>query len=89
MGKRKAGEGRRQATGYKEAVCCPSAIVQRAARRKNDLCKGSARGNWDSGESQQPFRPIPNGIEDRTTTLRWLLIGAAHTRFVTFYSSVQ
>ena len=34
-GKRKAGEERRQATDLKKAVCCPSAVVQGAARRKN------------------------------------------------------
>ena len=38
--------------------------------------KGSARGNWDPREGQQPFRPNPNGIVDRTTTLRRLLIGS-------------
>ena len=38
--------------------------------------KGSARGNWDLWESQQPFRPNPNGVGDRTTTLRRRLIGA-------------
>ena len=31
------------------------------------------KGNW---ESQQPFRPNPNRVGDRTTTLRRLLIGA-------------
>ena len=39
--------------------------------------KGSARGNWDPREGQQPFRPNPNEVGDRTTTLRRLLIGAA------------
>ena len=34
-GKRKVGEGRRQATDFKKAVRCPSAVVQRAARQKN------------------------------------------------------
>ena len=53
-GKRKAEEERRQAD-FKEAACNPSAVVQGAARRKNDLCEGSARGNWDPQESQQPF----------------------------------
>ena len=53
-GKRKAGEKRRQAD-FKEAVYYPSAIVQGAARRKNGLCEGSARGNWDPRKSQQPF----------------------------------
>ena len=38
--------------------------------------KGSARGNWDPREGQQPLRPKPNGVGDRTTTLRQLLIGA-------------
>ena len=40
-----------------------------------NLCKGSARGNWDPREGQQPFRTNPNGVGDRTTTLRRLLIG--------------
>ena len=31
MGKRKAGKERRQATEFKEAVCCPSAVVLGAA----------------------------------------------------------
>ena len=35
--------------------------------------KGSAR---DPREGQQSFRPNPNGVGDRTTTLRRLLIGA-------------
>ena len=39
--------------------------------------KGIARGNWDPREGQQPFRPNPNGVGDRNTTLRRLLIGAA------------
>ena len=75
-GKRKAGEGRRQATDFKEAACCLSAVLQGAARRKYGLCEGSARGNWDSREGQQPFRLNPNGVGDRNTTLRRLLIGA-------------
>ena len=74
-GKRRAGEERRQAD-FKEAACYPSAVVQGAARRKNGLCEGSARGNWDPREGQQPFQPNPNGVGDRTTMLRWLLIGA-------------
>ena len=52
--KRKAGEKRRQAD-FKEAACYPSAIVQGAARRKNGLCEGIARGNWDPREDQQQF----------------------------------
>ena len=53
-GKRKSGEERRQAD-FKGAACYPSAVVQEAARRKNGLCEGSARGNWDPREGQQPF----------------------------------
>ena len=45
---------RRQAD-FKEAACYPSAVVQGAARRKNGLCGGSAQGNWDPREGQQPF----------------------------------
>ena len=53
-GKRKEGVKRRQAN-FKEAACYPSAVVQGAARRKDGLCEGSARGNWDPREDQQPF----------------------------------
>ena len=31
MGERELGEGRRQATDFKEVACCPSAIVQGVA----------------------------------------------------------
>ena len=58
--KRKAGVKRRHAD-FKAAACYFSAVVQGAARRKNGLCEGSARGNWDPREGQQPFRPNPNG----------------------------
>ena len=53
-GKRKAGVKRRQAD-FKQAACYLSAVVQGAARQKNGLCEGSARGNWDPREGQQPF----------------------------------
>ena len=62
---------------FKQAACCPSAVVQGAARRKNGLCGRIARGNWDPREGQQPFWPNANGAGDCTTTLR-LLIGAVH-----------
>ena len=52
--KRKAGEERRQAD-FKEVACYPCAVVQGAARRKNGLCEGGARGNCDPREGQQPF----------------------------------
>ena len=53
-GKRKVGEERRQAN-FTEAACYPSVVVLGAARRKNGLCEGSARGNWDPREGKQPF----------------------------------
>ena len=53
-GKRKAEVERRQAN-FKEAACYLSAVVQGAARRKNGLCEGSSRGNWNPREGQQPF----------------------------------
>ena len=52
--KRKEGEERKQAD-FKEAACYPPAVVQGAARRKNALCEGSARGNWDTWKGQQLF----------------------------------
>ena len=53
-GKRKAGVERRQAD-FKEAACYPSTVVLGAARQKNGLCDGSARGNWNPQEGPQPF----------------------------------
>ena len=52
--KRRAGVKRRLAN-FKEAACCPSAVVQGAAWRKNGLCGRSAQGSWDPREGQQPF----------------------------------
>ena len=40
-GKTRAGEERKQATDFKEAVCCPSAVVQRAVQGRN---KGECPG---------------------------------------------
>ena len=53
-GKSNAGVERRQAN-FKDTACYPSAVVQGAVRRKNGLCEGSARGNWDTRQSQQSF----------------------------------
>ena len=74
--KKRAREEKKQSTDFKEAACCPFAVVQSAARRKNDLWERSDHGNCDPREDQQPFRPNPNGIGDRTSTLKRLLIGA-------------
>ena len=76
-GKKKAGEERRQATDFKEAACCPSAVIQGQHDEKMVCVRGvCARCNWDPWEGQQPFRPNPHGVRDRSTTLRRLLIGA-------------
>ena len=54
MGNRRAGEERKRkhATNFEEAVCCPSAIIQGQHSKKR---KGSAQGNWDPREGQEPF----------------------------------
>ena len=38
-----------------------TAVVQRAARRKNGLCKRSARGNWDLRKANNYFGPTQKG----------------------------
>ena len=43
-GKRKAGEEKRQETDFEGTVCCPSAVVQEEARRKNGLCREKCPG---------------------------------------------
>ena len=54
-----------------------AAILRSFRGQRSEKMKGSARGNWDPRKGQQPFRLNPNGVGDRTTTLRRLLIGAA------------
>ena len=58
-----------------------AALLRSFRVQHSEKMKGSARGNWDPREGQQPFRPIPNGAGDRTTTLRRMLIGAGPLRF--------
>ena len=53
-----------------------AALLRSFRGKHSEKMKGCARGNWDPREGQQPFRPNPNGVGDRTTTLRRLLIGA-------------
>ena len=57
---------------------CTDLRLDLGEREEQVVCqmKGSARGNWDPREGQQPFRLNPNGAGDRTTRLRRLLIGA-------------
>ena len=53
-----------------------AALLRPFRGQHSEKMKGSARGNWDPREVQEPFRPNPNGVGDRTTTLRRLLNGA-------------
>ena len=53
-----------------------AALLRSFRGQHSEKMKGSARGNWDPREGQQPFRSNPNGVGDCTTTLRRLLIGA-------------
>ena len=71
----RVGEEKRQATDFRETECCTCAVVQRVARKTNEACR-SAQDNLNSRKGQQPFRLTPNGVGDRTTRLRRLLIGA-------------
>ena len=59
----------------KNKMLC-AALLRSFRGQHSEKMKGSAWGNWDPREGQQPFRPNPNGAGDRTTTLRRLLIGA-------------
>ena len=59
------------------------ALLQSFRGQHSEKMKGIARGNWDPREVQHPFRPNPNGVGDRTTTLRRLLIGAGLAYFGT------
>ena len=54
-----------------------AALLRSFRGQHSEKIKGSARGNWNPREGQQPFQSNPNGARDRTTTLRRLLIGAA------------
>ena len=64
-----------------------AALLRSFRGQHSEKMKVSARGNWDPGEGQQPFRSNSNGVGDRITTLRRLLIGADlfffASRFVT------
>ena len=73
--RRRAGEKRRKSRRPILRKLCAT-LLRPFRGQHSEKMKGSARGNWDPREVQQPFRPNPNGVGDRTTTLRRLLIGA-------------
>ena len=43
---------RKQATDFKEAVCC---LLPSFRGQHSEKMKGSVRGKWDPREGQQPF----------------------------------
>ena len=59
-----------------------AALLRSFRGQHSEKMNRSAQGNWDPREGQQPFRPNPNGVGDRTTTWRRLLIGAVFTPIV-------
>ena len=76
--RRRAGE-RENRRPISKKLC--AALLRSFRGQHSEKMKESARGNWDPREGQQPFRPNPNGVGDRTTTLRQLLIGAVQRFF--------
>ena len=54
-----------------------AALLRSFRGQHSEKLKGSARGNWDPWVVQQPFRPNPNGVGDRTTMLRRPFIGCS------------
>ena len=78
--RRRAREGqkkrkRESSQPFLKKLC--AALLRSFRGQHSKKMKRSAWGNWDLQKGQQPFGPNPNGVGDRTTTLRRLLIGAA------------
>ena len=59
--KRKAGEKRRQATDFKEAVCCPSAVVQGKNGEKMICVTGVPGVTGTLGKANGHFDPTQTG----------------------------
>ena len=57
---KKAGEERTQATDFREAVCCPSTVVQGTARQKNGL-RGVPGVTGTLGKANSNFDPAQTG----------------------------
>ena len=45
-----------------------AALLRSFRGQHSQKMNGSALDNWDPRKGQQPFRPNPNGVGDRTTT---------------------
>ena len=59
--KREEGEERKQSTDFKEAACCISAVVQRAARQKVVCVKGVFAVTGTLGKVNCHFDPSQTG----------------------------
>ena len=79
-GKRRTGEKKSENRRPILKKLC-AALLRSFRGQRSEKMKGSARGNWDPREGQQPFQSNPNGVGDRTTTFRRLLICAAQCLF--------
>ena len=62
MGKRKAGEERRHKTDFKDAVCCPSSVVQGRHGEKIVCVGGVLRVTGTLGKANSPFDPTQTGL---------------------------
>ena len=72
--RRQRGAGEKHRRPILKKLCAALLLLFKGQHSKK--MKGSAQGNWDPQEDQQPFKLNPNGAGDRTTMLRQLLIGA-------------
>ena len=54
-------KGKRKESGRPILKMLCAALLRSFSGQQSEKMKGSARGNWDSREGQQPFRPHPNG----------------------------
>ena len=61
MGKKKAGEERKQAD-FKETACYPSVVVQRAARRKMVCVRVVPEVTGTLGKTNSHFNPTQTGL---------------------------
>ena len=75
MDKRKAGEERGQETDFREAACCPFAVVQGHHGEKMVCVRGMPGVTGTLGKANIHFDPTKR-VEESTTTLRRLLIRA-------------
>ena len=61
-GKRKAREERRQETDFKEATCCPSAVVQGQHGKKMVCVGGVHEVTGTLGKANSHFDPTQTGL---------------------------